>query len=78
MGNANVALQQEKIEIRLDGVIIVKNGQPVSASKTKLTTIMKKKNIRIDLFLNRGNHQATIYTCDLSYDYVKINAEYTT
>tara|TARA_B100000686_G_scaffold353301_1_gene458354 strand:+ start:1519 stop:2694 length:1176 start_codon:yes stop_codon:yes gene_type:complete len=78
MGNANVALQQEKIEIRLDNVVLVKKGQPVAVSKKKLLVIMKKKDIRIDLFLNQGNHQAEVYTCDLSYDYVRINAEYTT
>ena len=78
MGDAGVALKQEKIEIRMGDVTLVKKGQPAPASKSELMAIMKKKNIRIDLFLNRGTCQAEVYTCDLSYDYVKINAEYTT
>lgn len=40
--------------------------------------IMKEKNIRIVVDLGLGNGKATAYGCDLSYDYVRINAEYTT
>ncbi len=40
--------------------------------------IMKEKNIRIMVDLGLGNGKATAYGCDLSYDYVRINAEYTT
>ncbi|OQX18565.1 MAG: bifunctional ornithine acetyltransferase/N-acetylglutamate synthase [Candidatus Altiarchaeales archaeon A3] len=39
-------------------------------------SIMKAKNIRILLNLNEGNNNATAWGCDLTYDYVKINAEY--
>ncbi len=40
--------------------------------------IMKKKEIRITIDLGLGDYSATAYGCDLSYDYVRINAEYTT
>jgi glutamate N-acetyltransferase/amino-acid N-acetyltransferase len=36
-----------------------------------------KKHIKIHIDLNAGKHKAVIYTCDLSYEYVKINVEYT-
>tara|TARA_B100000686_G_C16659813_1_gene900289 strand:+ start:79 stop:1203 length:1125 start_codon:yes stop_codon:yes gene_type:complete len=78
MGNAGVSIKIDKIEIRLNGILLVTKGQPVPTPKAELTTVMKKKNIRIELFLNQGNFQAEVYTCDLSYDYIKINAEYTT
>jgi glutamate N-acetyltransferase/amino-acid N-acetyltransferase len=39
---------------------------------------MKKKSIVITLDLKAGDQSTEMYTCDLSYDYVKINAEYTT
>jgi glutamate N-acetyltransferase / amino-acid N-acetyltransferase len=38
---------------------------------------MQKKTILIAIDLNNGNESAEVYTCDLSYDYVRINAEYT-
>ena len=37
---------------------------------------MKLPDIDIDITIGRGPHQATVWTCDFSYDYVKINAEY--
>ena len=40
--------------------------------------IMKNKDIRINVSLNDGDSTAVAYGCDLTYDYVKINAEYTT
>jgi glutamate N-acetyltransferase/amino-acid N-acetyltransferase len=39
---------------------------------------MKRKKIDIDIDLNSGCHADEVYTCDLSYDYVRINTEYTT
>ena len=39
---------------------------------------MKKKEITIDINLGSGNKACEVLTCDLSYDYVKINADYTT
>ena len=39
---------------------------------------MKEKDIRIIIDLGLGNSTATAFGCDLSYDYVRINAEYTT
>ena len=37
---------------------------------------MKQSEITVRVGLHRGSHAATIWTCDLSYDYVKINADY--
>ena len=39
---------------------------------------MKKPEFRVRAVLNRGKADATVWTCDLSFDYVKINAEYRT
>jgi glutamate N-acetyltransferase/amino-acid N-acetyltransferase len=39
---------------------------------------MQKKDILINIHLGEGKEWAELYTCDFSYDYVRINAEYTT
>ena len=39
---------------------------------------MKKKEIKLDIDLDNGHTSCEVLTCDLSYDYVKINADYTT
>jgi glutamate N-acetyltransferase/amino-acid N-acetyltransferase len=39
---------------------------------------MKEKEIKINIMMGQGTHMATAWGCDLTYDYVKINAEYHT
>jgi len=79
VGYAGVAVNQEKIEIAFNGQALVKKGAPVAGlSMSDLRREMKAKDIRIDIGLGMGRASAETYTCDLSYDYVRINAEYTT
>ena len=49
-----------------------------NASQFMLRKKMTRKDIAIVIELNSGHHSDIVYTCDLSYDYVRINAEYTT
>jgi len=69
----------EQIKIYLDSVCIVENGG-VSPNYTEQQgqVVMAQSDITIRVELGRGQAQATVWTCDLSYDYVKINAEYRT
>jgi len=72
-------LDISKVSIYLDEVCIVESG---GASPTYTEAmgqaVMKKNEILITVKLNRGSCAEQIWTCDLSYDYVKINAEYRT
>ena len=68
-----------KIEIYLDDICIVKNGERAeSYSEQQGQQVMNKEEILIRVVLARGTATEEILTCDLSYDYVKINAEYRT
>ncbi len=69
----------EAIKINLDDVCIVEQGG-VAASYTEEQgrRIMQQNEITIRVNLGRGTQHATVWTCDFSYDYVKINAEYRT
>lgn len=79
VGNAGVSLRPDRIDISLNGVSLVKNGAPNPRLPLEaLRKKMKRKSIVIEIGLNSGGQSAEVYTCDLSYDYVKINAEYTT
>ncbi|MGP0565664.1 MULTISPECIES: bifunctional glutamate N-acetyltransferase/amino-acid acetyltransferase ArgJ [unclassified Nitrospina] len=79
VGYAGVRVKPEKIDIAFNGTPLVKNGAPVAGlSVTALHKQMKAKDLRIDIGLGMGRASAETYTCDLSYDYVRINAEYTT
>ena len=58
---------------------LVKNGAPVKGlSTSRLKKVMQKKEIILQVHLHAGKAAAEVYGCDLSYDYVRINAEYTT
>jgi glutamate N-acetyltransferase/amino-acid N-acetyltransferase len=72
-------LDLDKIEILLDDVCIVKNGgRAESYTEEQGQQVMDKEEILIRVVLARGNASQQVLTCDLSYDYVKINAEYRT
>jgi len=68
------------VNLFLDEVCIVRGGGGVDADYTeeKGQAVMNKEEITIAVELNRGLETATIWTSDLSYDYVRINAEYRT
>ena len=78
VGYSGVPIRPERVDIKLGGLSLVKNGTPLPLQEKKIKSVMKKKNIHIEIALNQGAKEAEIYTCDLSYDYVKINSEYTT
>ncbi len=72
-------LDIDTIRIFLDDVCIVSNGGRDAAYQEDMgQQVMSQDEITIRVELNRGEQQATVWTSDLSYDYVKINAEYRT
>lgn len=71
------ALNLEAIRLYLGEVCIVEQGgRSTSYTEEQGAAVMKEAEITIRVKLARGSATATIYTCDFSYDYVKINAEY--
>ncbi|MBE0509682.1 MAG: bifunctional glutamate N-acetyltransferase/amino-acid acetyltransferase ArgJ [Gammaproteobacteria bacterium] len=70
-------LDLEAVHIFLDEVCIVYNGGRASSyTEAQGQAVMAKDEIAIRVLLGRGQASTTVWTCDLSYDYVKINAEY--
>jgi glutamate N-acetyltransferase/amino-acid N-acetyltransferase len=80
VGRAGVVeMELEKIEIYLDDVCIVKNGgRADDYTEEAGQAVMNQSEIQISVKLGRGEFSQTVLTCDFSYDYVKINAEYRT
>jgi len=70
-------LDTEQVDVYLDEVMICQNGG-VAPSYTEAAgkEVMSQPEITIHINLARGDAEDTVYTCDLSYDYVKINADY--
>ena len=78
VGNAGVPFNPDKVDILLNKNLLLKNGSPTNLSPKKLEKAMKQYEIDITIDLKCGKEWEEVLTCDLSYDYVKINAEYTT
>lgn len=78
VGRAGVKdLDIDKLKIFLDDVCIVENGsRSASYSEEQGQKVMKATDITVCIELDRGEANTQIWTCDFSYDYVKINAEY--
>ena len=77
-GDADVPVVASKIGIVLQGELIVKNGLEVPFDEQALKKMMNKKEISVIVDLNDGKASFDIYTTDLTYDYIKINASYRT
>ncbi|MEX0615984.1 MAG: bifunctional glutamate N-acetyltransferase/amino-acid acetyltransferase ArgJ, partial [Methylophaga sp.] len=72
-------LDLTKIHIALNEVTIVAGGQPANDyTEDRGQQVMDQSEITIHVELGRGDAQDFVWTCDFSYDYVKINAEYRT
>ena len=77
-GRAGVDFDPKAIELRLGDILLVQNGEPAQYSEQEAHEYLLQKNILIDLSVGNERWGATVMTCDFSYDYVKINAEYHT
>jgi glutamate N-acetyltransferase/amino-acid N-acetyltransferase len=80
IGYAGVpGLDTAKVDLWMDEVLVAKRGGRNPAYReAQGAAVMAKPEFTVRAVLNRGRAAATVWTCDLSYDYVKINAEYRT
>jgi len=78
IGNAGLeGLDVGRVRVYLNDVCIVENGGRANGyTEEQGAAAMREPEITIGVCLGRGSAQDTVYTCDFSYDYVKINADY--
>ena len=78
IGYAGIAdLDVDGVRVWLDDVLVAENGGRAAAYREEDgARVMKQAEITVRVDLGRGGATATVYTCDFSYDYVKINADY--
>jgi glutamate N-acetyltransferase / amino-acid N-acetyltransferase len=79
IGYSGVPLDAARVDLYLDDVLVAKRGARSPAYREEQAiAAMKKAEFTVRAVLNRGSAYAALWTCDLSFDYVKINAEYRT
>ena len=70
-------LDVSKVDLYLDEVMVAKSGGRAPGYREEDgQRVMKQDEITVRVRLNRGSSSATVWTCDLSHDYVRINADY--
>jgi glutamate N-acetyltransferase/amino-acid N-acetyltransferase len=78
-GRSGVPFELRRAAVRIGGIVLFENGQPHDDAAPKAAAHLKGTEIDIEVDLGTGgSEQATIWTCDLSAEYVKINADYRT
>ncbi|AXJ00411.1 glutamate N-acetyltransferase [Cyclonatronum proteinivorum] len=80
-GRAGVSFDPDKTDLYISAdteIQILKGGQPLRVNLNELKRLMRSTEIAITLHFNQGEAEAKGWGCDLSYEYVRINAEYTT
>lgn len=78
-GRAGEPLDPDTVDIRIGDIFVLERSRPVPFDEERATEYLKKTDtVRIDLFLHLGEGSATGWGCDLTYEYVRINAAYRT
>jgi glutamate N-acetyltransferase/amino-acid N-acetyltransferase len=78
IGNSGIPLDINSVDIYFDRLKVCKNGFAENFEEEAAKKILKNENLKIMINLKRGKEKLKFYTCDLSYEYVRINAEYRT
>ncbi|MDU4960295.1 MAG: bifunctional glutamate N-acetyltransferase/amino-acid acetyltransferase ArgJ [Sporomusaceae bacterium] len=78
VGYSGAATDPAKTSLRIGGVSVVAAGLGVKPDLEALRKAMSASDIIVEIELGVGGDAATVWTCDFSYDYVRINAEYHT
>ncbi len=78
VGASGVPLNPEALSVQFAGIPVVLDGAACSYSRNEMDQALGDETITITVELGSGNASARIWTCDLTHDYITINAEYTT
>lgn len=77
LGRSECSFDPNKVSISFNEVLLVAGGMVLGPqAEAAATQVLKEKNFTLTVGLEEGSAEAEVYTCDFSYDYVKINADY--
>ena len=76
VGYSGVPFDPERVSLSLNGIPVFRNGSSVGSTRPRAEKAMKNRDLQIEVDLAGGRSSARVWTCDLSRDYVDINASY--
>jgi glutamate N-acetyltransferase/amino-acid N-acetyltransferase len=77
-GRAGVAFDQQRAKVTIGSIVLFENGRPYDDRAPQAAQYLKAAEVAVGVDLGAGSAASTVWTCDLSAEYVKINAEYRT
>ncbi|MBW2061375.1 MAG: bifunctional glutamate N-acetyltransferase/amino-acid acetyltransferase ArgJ [Deltaproteobacteria bacterium] len=75
LGRSRAAFDPEQVSILFDQALLVRQGR-LAGDEAKAAQVMRQDEFSISIDLGAGSGQAEVLTCDMSYDYVRLNADY--
>ncbi|PID02350.1 bifunctional ornithine acetyltransferase/N-acetylglutamate synthase [Sporosarcina sp. P2] len=78
VGYSGATIDPEDIKIYIGDTVVVEGGEPIPFSEEELLIYLKQHEVKFAIELNQGAGQGMAWGCDLTYDYVQINATYRT
>jgi len=78
LGYAGIDFDPDLVNVYYDYEPVVTNGGDAGTPESKLAKVLEKREFSITIDMNAGSAKYWVWTCDISYEYVKINAEYHT
>ncbi|WP_029320583.1 bifunctional ornithine acetyltransferase/N-acetylglutamate synthase [Butyrivibrio sp. AE3004] len=80
LGYSGVLFDPDKVELSIESaagsVLLFKNGEPIEFDEEYATKVLSEEEVIAKVDMHTGTEEATAWGCDLTYDYVKINADY--
>lgn len=77
LGRSDCTFQEERVDISFDDILLVEHGLCLGEEpEARATAVLKQKEFTVTVALHEGSSDAVVHTCDFSFDYVKINANY--
>ena len=77
-GRAGVAFEQSRAKVTIGSIVLFENGRPYDDRAPEAAEYLKATDVSVGVDMGAGSAASTVWTCDLSAEYVKINAEYRT
>jgi len=77
-GRAGVAFDPSRARVTIGPIVLFDNGRPYDERASEAADYLTRQEVTVAVDLGAGDARSTVYTCDLSAEYVRINAEYRT
>ena len=78
LGRSGIEVEESRVTLHFNDICVLQNGRAMAFSREEAVERMKQPEVHFDVSLGLGGGAATAWTCDFSYEYVRINGEYTT